>query len=215
VCSFDQPTLAAVEVGKDQSHNRINDRDKSHSAKHVVHGVSPALYPCRARHTGTGRAGGGCPPPVDSCESTLGVDNMSTHGGHVTFEEILNQAISASGAVSDSDLSRKLGVSRQAVSNWRGGKKFPDTVTCATLAGLTGIPLAQVLGVVGEARAISREEKAVWRKLAATAMMLCLAVGITLPSSGQATPKPGFSEQHAVYIMRNQVSGSVVPSPAP
>lgn len=95
----------------------------------------------------------------------------------MNFEQILARAIEASGAASDSDLSRKLGVSRQAVSNWRGGKKFPDTVTCATIAGITGIPLAQVLGVVGEARAISREEKAVWRKLAATAMVLAIAVG--------------------------------------
>jgi len=111
----------------------------------------------------------------------------------MNFEDILNRAIEASGASSDSDLSRKLGVSRQAVSNWRGGKKFPDTVTCATLAGLTGIPLAQVLGVVGEARAISREEKAVWRKLAATAMALLLAVGFALPYETRAS-MPGSSD---------------------
>lgn len=114
---------------------------------------------------------------MDKPQSTLGVDIVSTDGGQVNFEEILSKAIEASGATSDSDLSRKLGVSRQAVSNWRGGKKFPDTVTCATIAGITGIPLVQVLGVVGEARAISREEKAVWRKLAAMTMVLAIAVG--------------------------------------
>lgn len=116
-----------------------------------------------------------------------------TGGGHsvngwwtVNFEEILERAKEASGATSDSDLSRKLGVSRQAVSNWRTGNKYPDTVTCATIAGITGIPLAQVLGVVGEARAISREEKAVWRKLAATALTLAVGFGLASPRDAHA-----------------------------
>ncbi|WP_354277363.1 DUF3693 domain-containing protein [Stenotrophomonas rhizophila] len=123
----------------------------------------------------------------------------------MNFEDILNRAVEASGATSDSDLSRKLGVSRQAVSNWRGGKKFPDTVTCATIAGITGIPLAQVLGIVGEARAISREEKAVWRRLAATAMALAIGVGFTLPRDVQASV--GHSASDPVYIMRNEMLG--------
>jgi len=119
----------------------------------------------------------------------------------MNFEQILALAIEASGAASDSDLSRKLGVSRQAVSNWRGGKKFPDTVTCATIAGITGIPLAQVLGVVGEARAISREEKAVWRKLAATAMAVIISVGMVATPTA-ATASPG-SDKAGMYIMLN------------
>lgn len=117
----------------------------------------------------------------------------------MNFEQILALAIEASGAASDSDLSRKLGVSRQAVSNWRGGKKFPDTVTCATIAGITGIPLAQVLGVVGEARAISREEKAVWRKLAATAMAVIISVGmVATPTAATASSGSGKA---GMYIM--------------
>lgn len=119
----------------------------------------------------------------------------------MNFEDILNRAVEASGAASDSDLSRKLGVSRQAVSNWRGGKKFPDTVTCATIAGITGIPLAQVLGVVGEARAISREEKAVWRRLAATAMALALGVGFASPRDVQAAVR-GFDAAPSIHYAK-------------
>ncbi|MNM98437.1 hypothetical protein D3C81_1109680 [compost metagenome] len=63
---------------------------------------------------------------------------------------------------SDAEFARQLGVSRGTIS-------LPDTVMCANLAGLTGLPLTRVLGIVDEARAVSREEKAVWRKLAATA----------------------------------------------
>ncbi len=88
----------------------------------------------------------------------------------------------------DKDLAPRLGVRPSAISNYRKGVSHPDAVVCATLAGLTGIPLARVLGIIGEARAISREEKAVWRKLAATAMALAIGVGFALPRDAQAHP---------------------------
>lgn len=109
------------------------------------------------------------------------------------------------------------------MSAWRNGQKGPDTVQAAALAGYTGIPLARVLGIVGEARAISREEKAVWRKLAATAMTLLLGVGLALPQSAQAAD--GASNGHTVYTLCEVVKKrliwvlwwiqSLLPSPAP
>ncbi|WP_448123626.1 helix-turn-helix domain-containing protein [Stenotrophomonas riyadhensis] len=80
-----------------------------------------------------------------------------------------------------------LGVGRSAISNYRHSRALPDPAVCSTIAGLSGVPLARVLGIVGEARAISREEKAVWRNLAATAAAQCLAVGFALPYKAQAT----------------------------
>lgn len=102
---------------------------------------------------------------------------------------ILDQAKLARSLETDMALAEALGVNRSTVSSWRHGTRLPDPVQCATLAGLTGIPLAQVLGIVGEARAISREEKAVWRKLAASAAMLLLVVG-AMPLPGRATQAP-------------------------
>lgn len=90
---------------------------------------------------------------------------------------LLDQAKEACGVSYDKDLAPRLGVRPSAISNYRKGVSHPDTVVCATLAGLTGVPLARVLGVIGEARAISREEKAVWRKLAATAASHGLLTG--------------------------------------
>ena len=91
-----------------------------------------------------------------------------------TLANLLDDAKELHKLESDSALGRALGVKRQTVSNWRNGHNLPDAVACATLAGLTGEPLAKVLGIVGEARAISREEKAVWRKLAASALIVLL-----------------------------------------
>lgn len=99
---------------------------------------------------------------------------------------LLDRAKASTGAVTDGDLAKRLGVKPSAVSNYRHGRALPDAVVCATLAGLTGEPLARVLGIVGEARAVSREEKAVWRKLAATAALLAVALLGSLPAPAQA-----------------------------
>jgi hypothetical protein len=105
----------------------------------------------------------------------------------------------------DKDLAPRLGVKPTAVSNYRKGVSLPDAVVCATLAGLTGEPLARVLGIVGEARAISREEKAVWRKLAGSVAALLLAVTMLAnPQNAQAHQRvTADSGENTLYIMRN------------
>ncbi|GEM_PF-630344 len=127
---------------------------------------------------------------------------------------LLDQAKEACGVSYDKDLAPRLGVRPSAISNYRKGVSHPDAVVCATLAGLTGVPLARVLGVIGEARAISREEKAVWQKLAATAMALCLAVGFALPHKAQAAVT-GFDNAHVVYIMRKSGFCDFIGGPPP
>ncbi|HIE5879874.1 DUF3693 domain-containing protein [Stenotrophomonas maltophilia] len=116
-----------------------------------------------------------------------------------TVTDLIDAARKALNVSSDAEFARQLGVSRGTIANWKSGYSLPDTVMCATLAGLTGLPLARVLGIVGEARAVSREEKAVWRKLAATAMALCLAVGFALPHKAHAAVS-GI-DKSAVYTL--------------
>lgn len=113
---------------------------------------------------------------------------------------ILDKAKKAVNAKSDADLARSLGVTRASVSNWRTGRNYPDTVQCATLAGLSGEPLAKVLGMVGAARAISRDEKAVWQRLAASAAALVLLLG-AIPLPGQASE--GHQRAGSASISRN------------
>lgn len=109
------------------------------------------------------------------------------------IRDLLDLAKKAQGFSTDMALAKGLGISRSAVSSWRNGVSTPDTVQCAALAGYTGLPLAQVLGIVGEARAISREEKAVWRKLAASAALLALVVAPAL-----------FQQAHAATLHQVQ-----------
>lgn len=92
---------------------------------------------------------------------------------------------------SDAALARVLDVKPQTMSNWRKAHNLPDAVACARIAELSGEPLARVLGVVGEARALSREEKAVWRRLAqAAAVVLMVATAwVTRPGDAEAKPQ--------------------------
>lgn len=93
--------------------------------------------------------------------------------------KLLDRCKEVCGARTDGELAKRLGVSKQALSSYRNGHRLPDPVQCATIAGLSGMPLAQVLGIVGEARAISSDEKAVWRRLAASAALVLI---FALPS---------------------------------
>lgn len=112
------------------------------------------------------------------------------------IDEIIDSAKAAANIESDIQFSKYLGLSKSAVANWRAGTSHPNTVACERLAGLSGIPLAKVLGIVGEARAISREEKAVWRKLAASAAAVIMFVGAALPQHAEAKNK-AFSANSA------------------
>lgn len=103
-----------------------------------------------------------------------------------SLNELLDAIKERRNLETDSALATALGVKRQTVSNWRQGRNTPDAVACATIAGLSGEPLARVIGLAGEQRAISQEEKAVWRKLAATAIAALCAIGFAFPSLGKA-----------------------------
>lgn len=110
------------------------------------------------------------------------------------LNELLDACREAAKLTSDNQLAGKLGVSRQAVSNWRHGNNATDALACAAIAKITGFKLATVIGIAGEARAISPSEKAVWRKLA-TAAVLVLTLG-TAPISDALASVSGSQAMH-------------------
>jgi transcriptional regulator with XRE-family HTH domain len=81
-----------------------------------------------------------------------------------------------------SGLAERLRVEPSAVSNWRNGRALPDVVSCDKLAKITGFSALAVIAAVNEQREKSGAAKAVWRRIAATAVVV-LATGLTvLPS---------------------------------
>lgn len=104
----------------------------------------------------------------------------------------------------DMALAQVLGVGRATVSSYRHGRTYPDPVVCARISEITGEPLSRVLGVVGEARALSADEKKVWRRLATAA---AIGVAFLMPFQGPAGTLTGGDSMHyaklrAVAIMR-------------
>lgn len=118
------------------------------------------------------------------------------------ISKLLDLAQAHTHAEYDSALARKLGVSRQTVSNWRVGRTFPDAKACGRISEATGIPLNVIMGIVGEERATDQEEKAVWRRLAgkAAAILVLITAGTTAqPQAAQAADFNGVSSP--MYIM--------------
>ena len=113
--------------------------------------------------------------------------------------ELVEATKEAAGCTTYTALAKRLSTTSGSVSNWRVGRNFPDTVTCEKIAEITGIPLARVLGIVGEARAISREEKAVWRRLASAAAI----AGIMLVAHpAEATLRTALTAAQAMHYAK-------------
>ncbi|HHA2550524.1 TPA: helix-turn-helix transcriptional regulator [Stenotrophomonas maltophilia] len=131
--------------------------------------------------------------------------------------ELLDLAQARTHAEYDSALARKLGVSRQTISNWRVGRTFPDAKACGRISEATGMPLNEIMGLVGEERATDQEEKAVWRRLAGRAAAILVAVSagtFAQPNQAQATAFKGFSgsdQPHSVYYVQSIPGDAGVP----
>lgn len=131
------------------------------------------------------------------------------------MSQLLDMAEARTHAEFDSALARKLGVSRQTVSNWRVGRTFPNAKACGRISDATGIPLNVIMGIVGEERATDQEEKAVWRRLAgqAAAILVMVSAGaLAQPNTAQAAVSKDFSangQPHSVYYVQYHQSAWV------
>jgi transcriptional regulator with XRE-family HTH domain len=95
-----------------------------------------------------------------------------------TVNSLLDRCRAVRSLNSDAALAAVLGVGRAAVSGWRHGDRYPDTVSCGRIADVLGIPVGRVLGIVGEARENTRDAKQVWRRLAQASAFVVAALGI-------------------------------------
>lgn len=114
--------------------------------------------------------------------------------------KLIDKAKELSSSATDMALAEKLHIGRSTVSNYRSGHAYPDAVVCARISEITGEPLAKVLGIVGEARAISDAEKKVWRRLANAAVLIMCTVPIALVFAGSSA----WTSQN-LYIMSGLV----------
>lgn len=97
----------------------------------------------------------------------------------MNIDSLLDKAAEKCNAKNDSQLARALKVTPGAVNNYRQGVSAPNAVVCEKIAELAGVPLVKVIGIAGEQRALSREEKAVWRRVAEAAAA-CFLIAVNL-----------------------------------
>jgi len=111
----------------------------------------------------------------------------------------------AAGAESFAKLAPKIGVTDGAISHYRVGRSVPQVWVVADCLRIQGHPTPEKAAVeIMRAEARTSTERTFWKRLAATAIALCLAVGFALPHKAQAAV-PGFDNGHVVYIMRNGI----------
>jgi hypothetical protein len=106
-----------------------------------------------------------------------------------------------------SKLAPLLGITDGAIGHYRMGRRVPQVWVVADALRIQGHPEPEKQAIeIMKRAALTSPERTFWKRLAATAMALCLAVGFALPHKAQAAVA-GFDSAHAVYIMRNAVSG--------
>lgn len=108
-----------------------------------------------------------------------------------------------------SKLAPLLGITDGAIGHYRMGRRVPQVWVVADALRIQGHPEPEKQAIeIMKRAALTSPERTFWKRLAATAMALCLAVGFALPHK-TAAAVPGFDKAqaiHAVYIMRNHVS---------
>lgn len=121
--------------------------------------------------------------------------------------EFFEKTRQAAGVESFAKLAPKLGISDGAISHYRTGKRVPQVWVVAECLKIQGHPQPEKAAIqIMKSEAQTSPERHFWKRLAATAMALCLAVGFALPHKAEAAV-PSLDKAHVVYIMRNAVSG--------
>lgn len=120
--------------------------------------------------------------------------------------EFFEKTRQAAGVESFAKLAPKLGISDGAISHYRTGKRVPQVWVVAECLNIQGHPQPEKAAIqIMKSEAQTSPERHFWKRLAATAMALCLAVGFALPHKAEAAV-PSLDKAHVVYIMRNIVS---------
>lgn len=110
----------------------------------------------------------------------------------IPVRRYMDEAIDRGIVKNDSELARRMGVTRQSVSAWRTGDAYPDSDQAATLAALLNKP--EILAECMAARAKRPETRAVWERAAKTLSMatafsaVAAVVLFATPTSTEAAP---------------------------
>lgn len=115
--------------------------------------------------------------------------------------DYLDAAKAAAGIQSDYALAKRLGITHQAISNYRQGRHTADHVTAGKLAELLDVDPVRVIADIEIERATRPEQRRLWERIAAkVAAGVLVAIGASI-----AAPTPaGANEAAAVYYVKRR-----------
>jgi transcriptional regulator with XRE-family HTH domain len=128
-------------------------------------------------------------------------------------KQLTEMAFAKSGETSIRAFAGRVGVSHVTVLAWLDGTRHPSFEHAAELAALAQLPIIKTASEVRLHSPDNAKHKDILRRLAAAALTVLLGIGITLPGSAQAAElaQHAVHNDHALYIMRNCVSGRCSP----
>jgi hypothetical protein len=119
--------------------------------------------------------------------------------------EFFEKTRQAAGVESFAKLAPKLGISDGAISHYRTGKRVPQVWVVAECLKIQGHPQPEKAAIqIMKSEAQTSPERHFWKRLAATAMALMLAVGFALPHDVQAMPQHG-SALHDIHYANSWI----------
>jgi transcriptional regulator with XRE-family HTH domain len=123
--------------------------------------------------------------------------DKSLEGKTMKLAKLLDETKDALGITSDYELARTLGVSKQAISNYRLGERAPDEFACLKIAEAIGQPLDTVIATVKASTEKDEKRREAWenymKRLGGVAASIALAflVFVTgIVTSETTEPRP-------------------------
>lgn len=100
-----------------------------------------------------------------------------------TTVQWLDAARKAAGLTSDYQLAKALGVTTTVISHYRAGRRAMEPYIAAKMAELVGVEAIEVIASAEAERARNDEQRAFWRRLAASWLLpICAAAGLATPA---------------------------------
>lgn len=101
-----------------------------------------------------------------------------------------------------SKLAPLLGITDGAIGHYRMGRRVPQVWVVADALRIQGHPEPEKQAIeIMKRAALTSPERTFWKRLAATAMAVCLAVGFALPQKAQAAA-PGFDAAPSIHYAK-------------
>lgn len=131
--------------------------------------------------------------------------------------ELLDAVKEKSGAKTDGELARKLGLDKRRVSDYYNGKRAPDEFACLKISEITGEPLDSVIARVKAMTETDEKRREAWENyfkrlggLAASfAITLCVTVSMMMTSTPANACDTSVSEPDPLYYVKFRLLSQV------